>query len=481
MNRGRKRLFERTHRAAGLLGVGLVLCVGFAGTPCFGQTPPPETKTFTLDQAVDYALARYPAVRAALNRVTAAQAGVGVAETAYLPSANTLWQTNRGTRNNIFGQLLPQSVIPSMSGPVLGFTSGANVWGSAGGMLVSWEPLDLGYRKASVAEARTGESQASAQLRITRLDVVLATVERFFALLQAEQVARAARADVARRETFAKSVGVLVENQLRPGADASRAAAELAQAQIRLIRAATAESVSREALANLLGLDDVQIEAAPGPLLDAPQGPALSAASPMENPFATAQRFRVEAARARDRALAKSYAPKFNLQAALYGRGSGAETDGTTPGGANGLGLQRMNWDAGVQVTFPILQIFSIRAQRKVEQANEQAEKARYDQELQDLSGEISQARINLEGSQQIARTTPTEVSSARDTEQQARARYEAGLAAIVEVSEAQNILAQAEVDDAIARLGVWHGLAGVAAAQGDLQPFLDQVRGASH
>ena len=481
MDRGRKRLFERAHRTAGLLCTGLVLCAGLAGAPCSGQTPPPGTKTFTLDQAVDYALAHYPAVRAALSGVTAAQAGVGVAETAYLPSANTLWQTNRGTRNNIFGQLLPQSVIPSMSGPVLGFTSGANVWSSAGGMLVAWEPLDFGYRKASVAEARTGESQASAQLRITRLDVALATVERYFALLQAEQVARAARADVERRETFAKSVGVLVENQLRPGADASRAAADLAQAQIRSIRAATAESASREALANLLGLGDIRIEAAPGPLLGPPQGAALSAASPAENPFAIAQQFRIEAAQARDRALAKSYAPKFNLQAALYGRGSGAETDGTTLGGANGLGLQRMNWDAGVQVTFPVLQIFAIREQRKVEQANAQAERARYDQELQDLSGEIAQARINLEGQQQIARTTPTEVSSARDTEQQARARYEAGLATIVEVSEAQNILSQAEVDDAIARLGVWHGLAGVAAAQGDLQPFLDLVRSAGH
>jgi len=268
---------------------------------------------------------------------------------------------------------------------------------------------------------------------------------------------------------------------LRPGADASRAAADLAQAQIRSIRAATAESASRVALANLLGLGDIRIEAAPGPLLGPPQGATLSAASPAENPFAIAQQFRIEAAQARDRALAKSYAPKFNLQAALYGRGSGAETDGTTLGGANGLGLQRMNWDAGVQVTFPVLQIFAIREQRKVEQAGAQAERARYDQELQDLSGEIAQARINLEGSQQIARTTPTEVSSARDTEQQARARYEAGLATIVEVSEAQSILAQAEADDAIARLGVWHGLAGVAAAQGDLQPFLDLVRSAGH
>ena len=55
----------------------------------------------------------------------------------------------------------------------------------------------------------------------------------------------------------------------------------------------------------------------------------------------------------------------------------------------------------------------------------------------------------------------------------QARARYEAGLATIVEIAEAQGLLVQAETDDALARLAVWNDLALVNAAQGDLQPFI--------
>ena len=46
-----------------------------------------------------------------------------------------------------------------------------------------------------------------------------------------------------------------------------------------------------------------------------------------------------------------------------------------------------------------------------------------------------------------------------------------------MEVAEADRILAQAEIDDALARLGVWRGLLGIAAASGDLEPFLRQVR----
>ena len=59
---------------------------------------------------------------------------------------------------------------------------------------------------------------------------------------------------------------------------------------------------------------------------------------------------------------------------------------------------------------------------------------------------------------------------------QQATARYQAGLGNIDEVAEAQRLLTQAEIDDALARLGVWRGLLAVATARGDIQPFLAEA-----
>src|SRR5271169_2731946 len=85
---------------------------------CFAQSAPSAPQTFTLQQAVDYALAHYPAVRAALGQIAAAHAGIGVAQTAYIPQLNALYQTNRASLNNIYGQTLPQSVLPSITGPV---------------------------------------------------------------------------------------------------------------------------------------------------------------------------------------------------------------------------------------------------------------------------------------------------------------------------------------------------------------------------
>src|SRR5690242_4244095 len=104
------------------------------------QSDPQKTKVFTLEEAVGFALKNYPAVRASLERVRAAQAGVGVTRTSYLPRTDILWQTNRATDNNITGLTLPNSVVAPITGPVPLSTSNSSAWGSAGGLLFSWEP-----------------------------------------------------------------------------------------------------------------------------------------------------------------------------------------------------------------------------------------------------------------------------------------------------------------------------------------------------
>src|SRR6187399_1683696 len=99
--------------------------------PAQTQSAEQAKRVFTLEQAVDFALKNYPAVRASLERVRAAEAGVGLARTNYLPRADVLWQANRATDNNITGLLLPQSIIAPISGPVPASTSNQSAWGSA--------------------------------------------------------------------------------------------------------------------------------------------------------------------------------------------------------------------------------------------------------------------------------------------------------------------------------------------------------------
>ncbi len=448
-----------------MLAIAAVAQQGGSGTP-----------PLTLEGAVDYALSHYPAVRSTLERRTAARGGIGLARTAYLPTANALWQGNRATRNNIFGLLLPQSVVPSISGPALTSTSNRGVWGSAAGLLLSWEPFDFGYRRAEVDVARANESIASADVEISRLDVGAATANAFLGVVAAQQQVRAAQADVDRRQVFSRVVHALVNNQLRPGADASRSDAELAAARIILIQAQVQERVARAELADLLGLPTANTVLDATPLMQIPPA-GMPGRNVALHPEASAQNARVQETAAQVRAADRSYYPRFNLQGSISGRGTGANLDGSFAGGTTGLDLQRDNWAAGLTASFPVLDIFVIRARKQIAEADQRAESARYEQTLQDVSAQVAEAQARLEGAIAIAQATPAELQSARESESQARARYQAALANIVEVTEAQSLLVRVETEDAVAKLNAWRSLAALAAAQGDMNPFLEIVR----
>jgi outer membrane protein TolC len=455
------------------IALTLFLCVP-VGRVTLAQSSATPSSVLTLEEAVNYALKNYPAVRASLERVRSAQAGIGMAQTNYLPRADMVWQTNRATDNNITGLGLPQSIIAPISGPVPLTTSNRSAWGSAAGLLFSWEPVDFGYRGAKVDAARAGRDRANAEASLTRLDVAVATVNAYLTVLAAQRTVRAAEADVQRRETFNKAVRVLVDNKLRAGADGSRADAEFARAKVNLARARQQEKISRAALVDILGWPDASVEVSEGPLLAPPPDASPQTTTLANNPTAELQQARVKEAQAQVHILDRSYYPKFYLQSSVYGRGSGWDPAGKFEGAASGLGPDRANWAVGLTVTFPVFDIFAIRSRKAIESANERAESARYDQTVQDLTGQLRKAQASLEGARQVAENTPVELDAARTTETQQRSRYQAGLATLIDVADAQSLLVQAETDDALAWLAVWQNLASVAASQGDLAPFLD-------
>jgi outer membrane protein len=147
----------------------------------------------TMAAAVETAARNYPSVRVSREQMNAAAAGIRLARTAYLPRVDTLAQENRATRNNVFGLLLPQSVIPSISGPVLGSNNFGTVWGSALGVLVSWEPFDFGSRKAGVVAAEAARTQAEATVRRSQFEVAAATIDAYLTMAAALETTRTRR------------------------------------------------------------------------------------------------------------------------------------------------------------------------------------------------------------------------------------------------------------------------------------------------
>lgn len=437
---------------------------------------PAGSSPLTLTDVVQLALKNHPAITESRARAAAANEGVSVAQTTYLPRLDLLWQENRATRNNVFGLMLPQAIVPPISGPVLGPRSWDSVWSSAAGVLLSWEVVDFGHRKAGVDAARARGSLMQARVVLTELETAAAGADAFLTVLAADEVVRASRANVERLQVFANAVRTLVENQLRPGADQSRADAELALAKNQLSQAIQIVEVARASLAEAIGAAGTTVELLPGRVAQLPDVSSWGVPDVKTHPAARAASAAVETVRARERVLDRSIVPRVAFQSALAARGSGEPFSGQLAAG-DGLWPNVPNWAAGISVTFPLLDVFTVAPRKRVEIQNELAERARYDQTIQRLTTQEARARALMKAATEIAQNTPLELRAATDAESRARARYESGLASITEVADAQRLLAQAEADDALARLGVWRALLAAAQVGGDLTPLLEKTR----
>lgn len=446
------------------------ILVAAAGLAC-GQ------QAMTLSQAVQSALRNYPSIRVSQEQMNAAVARIRLARTAYLPRVDGVAQVNRATRNNLLGLLLPTSgILPSISGPVLGTNNLDTAWGSAVGFLVTWEPFDFGLRKANVVAAEADRAQAQAAVKRSQFEVAVQAADAYLTLLAAQETARAARAGVERTQVVARNLHALVNAELRPGADASRADAELAAARTQVIQAEQAIAVARATVAQFTGIGVEQVAAAGPKLLTLPPEAPIAALRPEQNPIVAEQNATAEQAQAQLRALERTYFPKFALQGSAYARGTGTETNGRLLGGLNGLGPTVQDYAVGFTVTFPAMDRPAIQAREAEQNAILRAEQARVQLLVTDLRAQWNRAVADVDGARKVAANTPVQVTAARTAYRQATARYEAGLGTIDEVAQAQRLTTQAEIDDALAGLSVWRGLLEIAVAAGDIQPFVAEA-----
>lgn len=436
----------------------------------YGQT------AVRLDDAVDRARKIYPSVQVSRSQVDAAAAGIRFARTSYLPRLDSVAQVNRATRNNIYGMLLQQSVISPISGPPVNKNSPASVFGSAAGLLIDWEPFDFGLRKSRVELAESARKRTEASVIRTQFEAGSAAADSYLTILAAQETVKAASASVERSRVILTAVEALVRAELRPGADAAVARAEFAAAQAQVIRGQQAVADAKALLGGLIGEQPANITVVEGKLLSLPETAPQAAAQVTENPFAKEQNAAIDEAKARLKTFDRQWVPRFSLQGTTYARGTGANPDFTTLGGANGLAPSFYNWGVGFSVKFPILDQAQIRAQQAEQAANVRTEESRYRLIVTELETRRNRALAAVEAASQLAQLTPTQLESAKAAEAQAQARYRSGLATLVEVADAQRVLAQAEIDDGLARLNIWRALLALRSAEGDLTPFLEMA-----
>ncbi len=437
-------------------------------------------RTYTLEQAVADALANHPRLRASAAEESASEARVDEAKTGRLPDVGVSAQLNRSTGNTVPGTFFSAAGFVPISGPTRGKSLDEGVWQTGASLWATWDVLSLARQAAAVDVAIAGRSEAAAATSARRLDIAYRAADAYVVLLEAQEAVRAARVNVERARVLVGMTKPLVDQALRPGADQARAEAELASAQTTLARAEQSQEVRAAQLAEAVGNTALHVTAAPSGLLGPVDGIAARAsASPTApstlHPDIVQSNAAVTRATEATRLVDVEFLPRLDLVAALWTRGSGYFQ---SP--ASGLVPDIANWAAGATLTWSFLDIPTIRARARVASATRDLAVARRDETVLSIAGQLATSTAVLRGALAVARQTPATLAAARTAEQQATARFKTGLAPVVDVADADRVLSQAEIDDAVARLEVRRALLLLARASGDLQPFFMQLRAAN-
>ncbi len=390
---------------------------------------PPQAPKLTLKDAEALALRNHPLLQAATFEAEAANQVTREEKSAYYPTA-TASLTGAGAMSN--------------SRIAAGFLNNPLILNRySNGLEVNQLITDFGRTSNLVASARLGAKATSESAQQTAQDVLLAVNRAYFGVLRGQAVLKVAEETVKARQILADQITALEKNKLRSLVDVSFAEVDLAQAQLLLVQAQNNEKASYAELATALGLANPQ----PFDLAEEPMPPApladptdLIVQALQDRPDLSSARFSHEAALRYARAERDLWMPTISATGAA----------GLTP--AYQVPLSDRYAAAGINVNVPIFNGFLFSARHQ--EANLRAKAA--DQSMRDLADRISRdvrtAWLDAGTAYQRLAVTAQLLKEASLALDLAQGRYKLGLSSIVELSQAQLNLTQAQIADSSAK-----------------------------
>ncbi len=403
------------------LSILLALIVG----PVLAQAPP----RLTLQEAVEIAVQNHPLIQAAQSEANFANQQVVINRSAYYPAIAGEITGSQGNALSRIGA---------------GELSASRLFNRFGqGVNISQLVTDSGRTPNMVASARF-QAQASAHtLLATRYDVVLQVNRAYFDVLHAQAVIKVAQQTIDARQLLSDQVTELAKNNLKSQLDVSFADVNVSEAKLLLLRAEEAVQAAVAELGRALGSD----QPANYQLVEelAPAGPP----SAPDDLIAQAIKNRPELASLRSSrdAAYKFFEAEKDLKrptvsiAAVGGYVPYINTPPTAPIPAEYEGV-------AANVSIPIFNghLFSARREAAHQRAMESDQRLREQQ--QSISRDV---RVAYGGAITAFRRMDVTAQFLRQAAlalDLARGRYNLGLSSIVELTQAELNLTQAEIEN---------------------------------
>jgi outer membrane protein len=327
---------------------------------------------------------------------------------------------------------------------------------------------DFGHTRDLVATSKLQQKAQDQTALATAQDVLLATDQAFFRLLDAQSLLDVAKATVAARTDVQKLTSALTKSALRSTLDLNIASADLSQSQLLELDAENGVASASAALAALLATPaDTLYHAVEDPNAAAPPPPAPESSAAI-NASAQAQRPDLQALRLNAVADQK-FATAQRLQ--HLPTISAVAVGGITPVGPDGIFVPHWYAAGGVNLTFPLFTGFRIDAQAEEARLRQKA----VEKQAQDLSDSIARdVRVAILNAQTAFRRIAVADQFRQQTAEAlalAQTRYKLGLSPIVELSQAQLQSTQAAVAAVNARYDYLLALRFLDYARGQLAP----------
>ena len=401
------------------------LVFALCAVPCRAQTP----LSLTLADAEKIAIENHPQIQAAQYQANAAKAQVTQARSAYYPQVfGSLTGAKSETDSRVAAGSLSNSII---------FDRYAN--GITVGQLVT----DFGRTHEFVKSASLRAQAQQENVITSRADVLVAVDQAYYAVLKSQAVLKVAEETVKDRQLVSDQITELEKNKLKSGLDVSFANVNLAQAQLLLIQAQNNLQASYADLSTALGYPDQKSfilsgESRPAaPPADITQ---LISQALQNRPELIGGRMTVNAAQSYATGERDLWFPTISTIAVA----------GLTPVREAALGSRYAA--AGFNVNIPIFNGRQFNALHAEATAQAQAQE-QYLRELQNrVTRDVRKAWLDANSAFQrmaVAQQLLNQATQALDLAQQ---RYKLGLSSIIELSQAQLNMTQAEITQTSAK-----------------------------
>jgi outer membrane protein len=317
---------------------------------------------------------------------------------------------------------------------------------AAAGVTLNQLITDFGRTRNLVASANLNAQAAQSTLAATRDDITFAVDEAFYRALGAQALIQVATQTVNARQATANQVQALTNARLRSTLDLNFADAALAQAQLLLLDARNQSASAQADLDALLGDDAGTVYRLVDETSAAPAAAPLTAAPLIQQAFT--QRPDLASVRRQAEAAHRFATAERDLSLPTI---TALGATGDAPWRSSQI-TSDLYGAVGVNVNIPIFNgfLFSARAQEaklRAGAADAQVQQLR-DTITRDVTTTVLQAQDNFNRiavAQQLAAQANSALSLAQT-------RYQLGLSSIVELSQAQLLQTQAEIELANAR-----------------------------